>query len=361
MRVAVVAESNSDINERSVDGVVRRLAGNAGNLAFQQVLFALVYDTVSTVSWDDPPREVEREHDVLIIPEASVLIESKDFGWKADFVEAVDLPMLAVGVGRQAELGTERIAMPAGTQRYMQALVKRSRTIGVRGERTAEELGRIGIHNTEVLGCPSLFWSPDAPDGVLPDRLRMVASPGPDRRTLRAVHRTMARWVVQTGGYAVAQSGRLLRTVLEGGTSAPLVGRSWRSRPGRVVPVRAFVDVPAWIDFLRSFDVSVGARIHGALLAVAAGVPAVCVIHDDRTRELAATSAIPTSTPDAVQRVPTLQAYLERVEFDWPAHSRRKRALAGRFISVLEDYGLTPSAHLHGIARPDLGTTDAAT
>jgi Polysaccharide pyruvyl transferase len=353
VRVAVVAESSRDPDGGAIDAVLRYIAGNTGNLAFQCVLSGLVGDDVEMTSWRQVPEEVGERYELLIVPEASVLTATKDFGWKADFIEKVDLPVVVLGVGRQAELGVDRIDVPSGTQRYVRAIAKRSHTIGVRGERTAAELARIGVHNTEVLGCPSLFWSSDTPPDVVPDHPRIVASPGPDRRTLRAAHRTIGRWTVASSGEAVAQSGRLLRAALDGEASAPLVRRSWRTRPGPAVPINAFLDVPAWLEFLRGFDVSIGARIHGALLAVAAGIPAVCVVHDDRTRELAETCALPTSTPSAVRRASTVQSFLDGVTFDWHEHRRTKHRLATRLIEVLGENGLTASQHLRSVAGSD--------
>jgi hypothetical protein len=351
MRVVVVADVAEHLPEAAMPAEVNRWAsGNTGNLAFQTVMERLVDCDVRYVSWNDKPAEVAESTDVLVVPEASVLTVAKDFGWKADFVEQVDRPCLVVGVGRQAELGHGPIKVPAGTVRYMRALADRAHVVGVRGERSASELERIGITNVRVLGCPSLFWSPETPHAIAPaDVVRLVVSPGPDRRSLRGAHRKLAKWAAAIDGVAVAQSGRLLRAALNGAQAAPLVASGFRVGSGQVTPVRAFTDIQRWIDYLATFDLSVGARIHGALLAVAAGVPAVCIAHDDRIDELAHTCGLPTVRVAEFRRIRSLEQLLVDHPMSWDDHAKVKRTLAEGFSEVLALYGIGPSDALRAV------------
>jgi hypothetical protein len=351
MRIGLVVDVARRPRERpTADEIIQWASGNTGNLAFQTVVERLLDCDVKEVSWRDEPAEVAEFADVLVVPEASVLNASKDFGWKADFVEAVDKPCLALGVGRQAELGCGPIAVPAGTVRYMQALAARSHVIGVRGERTAAELEHLGIANVRVLGCPSLFWSAGTPKAADPYSVaRLVVSPGPDRHSLHGVHRRLAKWAVDFDGVAVAQSGRLLRATLDGGLQAPLIARRLRIGSGLKTPVRAFTNIPSWIDFLAEFDVSVGARIHGALLAAAAGTPALCIAHDDRTDELATTCALPTMRIREFCRASNLRRLLAEHPMSWDNHAKVKQALAEELSNVLALYGVAASAALRSV------------
>lgn len=353
MRAAVVADVHAEIDARpSNDAIVRWVSGNTGNLAFQTVLPRLLDDPVARVSWHDDPRQIAGRADLLVIPEASVLTASKDFGWKADFIDQADLPCLAVGVGRQAEIGDATIGLPAGTRRYMRVLSERSQVIGVRGACTAKVLAGIGVRNTEVLGCPSLFWSAATTRAIPTDRtLRIAVNPGPDRRSLRSLHRVLSRWLAGgTNGAAIAQSGRLLRLALSDSPRAALAGGRLPFRRGRYAPLHAFLDVPTWMSYLERFDITVGARIHGALLSVAAGTPAVCVVHDDRTRELAETCRLPTARPRDVARASSLRDLLDDITFDWSDHMQVRRDLATAFCDVLTRTGLRPSRHLEAVA-----------
>ena len=58
-----------------------------------------------------------------------------------------------------------------------------------------------------------------------------------------------------------------------------------------------FSDVEAWLDFARTCDFSFGMRIHGTMIPLQAGVPAVLLAHDVRTRGLAEVMKIPHLTP----------------------------------------------------------------
>src|SRR5699024_12368983 len=53
------------------------------------------------------------------------------------------------------------------------------------------------------------------------------------------------------------------------------------------------LDARTWIDRMRRFDFSFGARIHGNIAAVLGGTPSVVLAHDRRTMELAKYHRIP--------------------------------------------------------------------
>jgi polysaccharide pyruvyl transferase WcaK-like protein len=54
-----------------------------------------------------------------------------------------------------------------------------------------------------------------------------------------------------------------------------------------------FFNIPSWMEHYRRFDFVVGLRIHGVMLALQAGVPALCIAHDSRTIELCETMKVP--------------------------------------------------------------------
>ena len=51
--------------------------------------------------------------------------------------------------------------------------------------------------------------------------------------------------------------------------------------------VRFFLNVPDWVEYLRSKDFMMGTRLHGIVAGLLAGIPALLVTHDTRTEEAA--------------------------------------------------------------------------
>lgn len=54
-----------------------------------------------------------------------------------------------------------------------------------------------------------------------------------------------------------------------------------------------FSDITEWEKFVKTRDVSFGFRIHGSVIALKNGVPAICIVSDSRTYELCSFFKIP--------------------------------------------------------------------
>lgn len=91
-----------------------------------------------------------------------------------------------------------------------------------------------------------------------------------------------------------------------------------------------FFDVPSWMEFYRHCDFVIGPRIHGVMLALQMGCPAVCIAHDDRTREMCEIMGVPHMLP---QQTPvTLEAMADLFSaFDPVAFDANRMELLNRF------------------------------
>lgn len=54
-----------------------------------------------------------------------------------------------------------------------------------------------------------------------------------------------------------------------------------------------FSDITEWENLIKTRDVSFGFRIHGSVIAIKNGVPAICIVSDSRTYELCSFLKIP--------------------------------------------------------------------
>lgn len=371
MRLALLTDcAGIDLHDPGLDReqVLRSIGRNTGNLAFQLAVEKHFVAETEHVSWNDDPGRIAEEFDVVVVPEASVIVETKDFGWKADFIEKVDLPVITVGVGFQDPRPRRDPSVPLGTLRYLRVLSERAHAIGVRGDRTLRILEANGIHNAVVCGCPSLFWNSSADLGASIERrleqhkgpLRPAVTAGPSKRALRGAHRRLLKWVENQHGTWIAQSGDGLAAALDGNTYSVAEGEFSRrlrlARTRNLVSPIAFLDPRVWMRQLQEHDVVVSPRIHGSILATQASTAAFCIAHDGRTSELASTCGIPTFTASKVARSRNLDDLIRSHGFDGAHFDRCRSSVATTYVDLIERSGATPVGWLIDLARgPSLG------
>jgi polysaccharide pyruvyl transferase WcaK-like protein len=105
--------------------------------------------------------------------------------------------------------------------------------------------------------------------------------------------------------------------------------------------------INGWIHHVRRFTAAVNTRIHGTLMSIAAGVPAVCIWHDTRTRELSQRLRLPhISIRDFTTHRHNLSEVFANSGFDAEAFDEGRREIATTYASILRDAGLPASRHL---------------
>lgn len=225
----------------------------------------------------------------------------------AAFVEKLDLPVVAFGFGCHAMLN-ETVAdaqVDARSVRLLQVLAERADTVGVRGEFTADLCAKYGVKNVTVVGCQSAYIA-----GVLNfrrrdlttscDRPAINVSLGPDERQLLRLGMAADAGIIGQGDTTEESitEGSLTRDQFINDSSLwvfPYLQRAFSEND----PTRGqyydyinrnfhkFYTVPTWRAFMaENYDFCLGTRFHGNMAAFQAGVPAMWVIHDLRTKEL---------------------------------------------------------------------------
>ena len=107
-----------------------------------------------------------------------------------------------------------------------------------------------------------------------------------------------------------------------------------------------FVSIPQWFSEISKVDFVVGSRIHGCQLGLQAGVPAVCLHIDSRTKELCETMHIPTVSAREFQQSPSLSYLVDLVQnWDWQRYDEIRLELAKQTHEFVLNNSLTPSLH----------------
>lgn len=353
---------------------MQAVGGNTGNLAFVYGARQCIADSIVRIGWGWSTDRVREKVDAIVISCANQIGKHADLSGWADAIARFDLPVVLIGLGAQTPNYESEIEIPDGTLRFLDEVNKRrpgaGPNIAVRGEYTKGVLKGIGVES-EAIGCPSLFISPDRQLGKhIAERASnqriervAVASGNPFHVENRKIEATMVSLCERYGGaYVVQHPEAMVSLALDetqlpetkASTIASALGfngtadcRSWFRRNAY-----SFHDSQTWMHFLRHYDATIGARYHGVAFSVQAGVQGLVLHIDNRTSELSSTTGIPSipvsEAPDySLAQLVELARWDEGqgIEFDLNRVNR-----AEWMIRFLYENGINPARKLQGLA-----------
>lgn len=339
---------------------------NTGNLAFHYAINRLIGSVPRTASWSSSPEFVNSLGEIGIMPCANQLGPHMNMGGMANAFKQFNAKFLAIGLGAQGGVGHNDIPeLPEGTLAWLDALVAHAPSnhpnITVRGDYTLRVLEHYGFGDKAVsLGCPSLFINKSADHGVkLQQRYKAkiskvaIAAGHPNWNALSALEASLVRMMEDTNGMYIVQATD--EAVALSRNDFDLVNPEYITKTKNYLKLNltddqfiqwirkyfiSFYNIPAWMEYLRRFDFIVGARIHGVMLAIQAGVPGLCIAHDSRIRELCEKCKIPYVMANDVKEGITLQDLPHLTEFDGIAFDQNRAAIAEEYRKFFENNDL---------------------
>lgn len=374
MRIGLLAPSRryEDSFLHTSEALFRASGDNLGNFAFVEALWRHLSPDATILPWHVPAEEAREKCDILAFAAANQLGAHNDLGGLATHLEKIGLPIVVAGLGAQAANMAAAVHLPAGTERWARVLAAhapaRRPNIGVRGEFTRRALEKLGLgDHAAIIGCPSNFLS-DRPDFYPAlkrrfdkrriDRLAVAAGSRHFAAT-RDIERRLVRLVEATAGVYVAQADldmvRLARGESE--RSEPAARQAihefiapdrtgddfelWRQRHAA-----CFIDATSWMEAMRGFDFAVGARFHGVMLAVQAGVPGGVIAHDSRTLELCQTTGVPVRLAQEIPPEFGLADLHALFELDIAAFAATRERMRRAYVELLRGAGIEPNPRL---------------
>ena len=351
---------------RSTDELYELVGHNTGNLAFHHAISNLLGGGLRATSWYAKPADIDASGDIGVMPCANQLGSHANYGSVADNFSSLKTKLVAVGLGAQGSSQYESIPeVPEGTLRWLREIIERSpngkANITVRGPYTQRVLEHHGLGEHSVpLGCPTLFLNPDPELGKkVEERIKYpfnriaVAAGHQSWKHLSRIEASLTRMMSATGGVYIVQSPKEMVALGRGEAdklstevltscrdfAAPELTagefKEWSRRHAR-----AFFDTTAWMEYLRRFDLVIGLRIHGCVLALHAGVPALCIAHDSRTRELCEVMKVPFVMASEVSTGISRAALASLVKFDGAEFDRNRQVIGRQLRAFLEGNGL---------------------
>ena len=308
--------------ERTVEEVLTRnlVGNNTGNLLFQNSIARIIYTddieitTINTTRefTDEQVEYFNSEYDMFVLPLANAFRISfiKQLEILTSFIQRLKIPCVVIGLGIQRNLDATQwdYAYDEPAKAFVNAVLEKSATLGLRGEITAEYLKRKGYiegkHFT-VIGCPSLYTYGDN----LP--IPKVTNLTPQSKVTvnfkailpRELYTFIREQADQFDNFTfVSQVMQEMRTMY--------IGKPYpKSEIERGIPENypihfshelmmqdrmiGVLDDYTWIDYLSHSDFNFGSRIHGNIASILAGTPCYIFAGDQRVKELTEYHNIP--------------------------------------------------------------------
>jgi hypothetical protein len=358
------------MNEQELDSAV---GGNTGNLAFCYALSRHLGGNLPTKSWLEENSAYFNEKCTGVLTLANQLGKHADLGYFADALGKHNSRLIGLGLGAQADIGGI-VDIPEGTQRWLKTVMNRAPgdgpNIGVRGAFTLSALEKYGLaERATVLGCPTLFLNESRNLGSLIKKnseknfKRIAVTAGHYKwKHLEKLESSLTALLTHNHDYII-QSPMPMVSFGRGAVSNTYESDFTEIRDyckpnmelndfneWRMDHAVSFFSAPAWMEHLRRFDFVIGVRIHGVMLALQMGIPAVCIAHDSRTKELCETMMIPFIEASNVSNGIDREQLHEIFKFNDNDFDENRLMLAGKYVSFLKDNKMEYSSYLNNLA-----------
>ena len=352
--------------------------GNLGNVAIIHSLYDHLRSVADVLPWHTSPDLIRERYDLIVFACANMLGAHTDLGPMAAALERMRLPVIAIGLGAQADDMSTDITLTPGTRRWLDIIAAshpgEAPNIGMRGAFSLRQVERFGHGDRVVItGCPSNMTNTDPGLGAL---LRDKLEQGEPRRIavpagmchwpqLMELERQLVGLVDRTDGVYIAQHDidmvRICRDEFDDVEPNLLAHMGRYLRPGTTLDEfkgwcrrygTTYVDAASWMDGMRKFDFVVGPRFHGVMLGIQAGTPGGVIAHDSRTMEMCETMLLPVRHYKTMPKTLEPAGLAELFPFDQAAYDRRRGELCTAYLSILTGAALEPRADLAALAAP---------
>lgn len=334
-RCVIVKPAGRQINAREVawyDSSFRELIDryfNTGDIAVYDSTLKLLDFADSyalnidmPVNWGEAER-LNEEFDYIVLRGSNYIHEGMEWGHFADWLEAVKLPVLCVGVGAQAA-EQRHIELPSSGKRVWKIIGERSHSIGVRGEYTASVLDANGVGNAEIVGCPTLFRHCQPTAALRHKQFEEIHRIGFSlRRETDHTYSSDIERFLSVQKNLILRANRVFDLVLTAhgeieekvyyynditrmeSARRALISSGWFDPQNinileSIYSSRLFFSTVTshYDELVTALDFTFGYRVHGVLPALAAGTPSFLLSYDTRSAELAKSLKVPVIEPE---------------------------------------------------------------
>lgn len=200
------------------------------------------------------------------------------------------------------DLAVEKFDLSNSSRSLLNVLEAQSPGYGVRGRLTHAVIARHGYTRAHVLGCPSLFinrhhglgWRLQRRYDALVDAHHSSTSAA-HLRIAYNIHQTETP-VMDLAMLQLVQQNEGSFVIVQESFNVQMIHDRIRRLLGVTFPsskVRFFYRIEDWFDAVRTVDIQVGSKIHGAMASLAVETPFLLLPPDWRVQEMADAMKLP--------------------------------------------------------------------
>lgn len=371
-RIGFLAENYGSFGDQwsdSTDRLMRRSGHNIGNFAFWRASKMLLGEQNEVILF---PFGAKSDHlrgkvDKLVIPAANFLNSSSDFRWLAELIDDLDLPCVILGLGAQSERG-EMPELKDGTIRFLKALSAHTPYMCLRGEFTRQVCEHYSINNVKVMGCPSILLSSNLHLGqsIESDWNRAFEKIAVHAANIKNPLKPVERYLFQilfkkqSSAYFVQRPAEFIKLVFNEELSEnelsylkkchDFLASDFNFEEFKLV-MKKYIKIPysidSWLFELRSFSHAIGTRIHGTIMSTTAELPAICITHDTRTKELCDALVIPHIDSQKIAGTESLSEIFDSLRMDGASFDKNRVRLAIMIKHLFKQVDIIPSKHVN--------------
>ncbi len=306
---------------------------NVGNRLWFQGLISEIESPNNHLEYFSPSMSkdyINESYDFIIAPMANVfakgfreLLESL-----AERFRGIKIPVYVIACGVQADhydqLGEICSELKEPASKFIASVYNTGGEFALRGHFTKEFFDRLGFSSAVVTGCPSIYQRGRnlriTEEKVSSEQFRPLLNGNPVHYPELFRTYPNAEFFDQSTyfhelldpnffGGAVQGGERLRRMVKKYGLETTTYLLQDR--------IKLIPDMNTWREYLihGKFSLSYGSRIHGSIMPILAGIPAVLECRDARTREMAEFFDIPCVAPEEHKKYSSLYELYQETSY----------------------------------------------
>ena len=291
-----------------------KLGYNTGNMLFWESLKVILNLEVLSPWYISNPQKLDLSRFGAFITTDLIWIrEGYDFSYLNKTLDAIgDLSLIPISIGLQCDSMKPDFKLHPETVKVIKRISERC-VMGVRGNYTAEILRSYGIDNFKVIGCPSMYMNAVGLLRVGTEKKsvsKVSANFETFHKMLDKPRTDFLRYCAENNFSFAEQTAASVSEKHIGDALLLKNIKAWLGKNSH-----CFFNINEWRSYIREFDLSMGARFHGNVIALWEGVPALFLVTDSRTRELCEHFSLPHIDIGDFDRSKPIEYYYELADY----------------------------------------------
>lgn len=295
------------------------VGGNTGNIIYWKAVKKIT--KLPTLTWAEFKNNYEKSYkedykklDTIIFCDMTWIQPGSENPWLYSIFNLTKnhVKFVPFFLGLSTSNGTEDFVFGKTTLAMIKEISERG-PIACRGEYTAGQLSRVGIKNTIILGCPSLYYHENPhfkitrPPLSKEPKIATHATLYPSKLATADLLNKFVSFCIKYETEFIEQTYFDWFSFL--GKQHIEAYRDWKWHH------KYFFNFDEWYDYMKNFDFTIGGRFHGAVIGILAGVSGLVLEHDLRVKEMCRYFDIPSVSFAEFDENRPLEYWYEKADY----------------------------------------------